>query len=368
MSSLPTFEEAWSGLRTVDKKSANILLGNGFSLGAHPGFAYGSLYDKALERQSISELAQRLFKRYGTNNFERVLNQLEEGEWLATQYELKGERMRVDLEEVKTALIEAIAAVHPGNIWDLGNVELSTIGEVLSRFKLIATVNYDLVLYWVLMNYMGDIGDQRHFEDGFRPSYSNRDILAFRGARLNKDGTIRKRTVCYLHGALHFARARGTRARGTVVKRRWGMENGSLIEQARDAIEGDDPPLFVAEGTWEAKRDQIADNEYLAWALERVGHASGVLFTYGWAMNDQDRHILDAIHANDKLKTIFVGVFDDFESKDGLDLRGRAKEFEDMPEELRRYGNDHIAPPIEVKFYDARSMPFWQSVDSGPFD
>ncbi len=182
-------------------------------------------------------------------------------------------------------------------------------------------------------------------------------------SKLNKDGSIRKRTVCYLHGALHFARAPGT-----VVKRRWGMENGSLIEQARDAIEDDNPPLFVAEGSWEAKRDQIAANEYLAWALERVGHMSGILFTYGWAMNEQDQHILEAIHANDKLKAVYVGVFDDFQSKGGLALQVRAKEFEDMPKELRRYGNNRVAPPIDVQYYDARSMPFWQSVDSGPFD
>ena len=363
MSDLLTFDEVWSGLNPEEQKSANIILGNGFSLGAHQGFAYDSLYDEAVERQSISELAQRLFERYGTNNFERVLNQLEEGVWLSRQYHQRTGRMRKDLEEVKNALIEAIAAVHPKNLSSLGNVDTDEIGETLSRFKLIATVNYDLMLYWVLMTYMDNIGDHWRFEDGFRPSYEDREVLAFRGVRLNKDGTIRKRTVCYLHGALHFARARGT-----VVKRRWGMENGSLIEQARDAIDDDDPPLFVAEGTWEGKRDQIADNEYLAWALERIGHMSGVLFTYGWAMNEEDDHILQAIHANDKLKTIYVGAFEDFQSQGGLALQVRAKEFEELPEEMRRSGNNHIAPPIDVKFYDARSVPFWKPAEAGPID
>ncbi len=135
MSSLPTFEEAWSGLKPEEEKSANIILGNGFSLGAHDGFAYGSLYDEAVERQSISDLAQRLFERYGTNNFERVLNQLEEGVWLGRQYRQRTVRMRADLEEVKSALIEAIAAVHPDNLWGLGNVDVHKIGDILTRLQ-----------------------------------------------------------------------------------------------------------------------------------------------------------------------------------------------------------------------------------------
>ena len=356
MNRLPSFDETWRQVEGMGSKEKHILLGNGFSLGAHPGFAYGSLYEEATNRKSISDLAQQLFERYGTNNFERVLNQLSEGEWLAGQYDLDAGRMGADREAVKAALIEAIAAVHPENLWDLEQANVQVIGDILSEFGIIATVNYDLILYWVLLNYMDDIKRPYRFEDGFRPSDANDGGLNFVGVPANQDGSIRKGTVCYLHGALHFARAGGR-----IVKRRWGLRNGSLVTQAREAIKDDDPPLFVAEGTWEAKREQIASSAYLAWALEQIGFMRGALFTYGWAMNEQDRHILEAIHANPRLKAIYVGVFDENESKDGLSLRARAKGLQEMPRELRTYNNRKFAPPIDVKFYDARSLVFWKS-------
>ena len=46
----------------------HVLLGNGFSIGAHEEFRYGSLFERA--KTSLPRRIQALFHRYGTTNFE----------------------------------------------------------------------------------------------------------------------------------------------------------------------------------------------------------------------------------------------------------------------------------------------------------
>ncbi len=363
MTDLPTFQDVWCGLSTQEKDSLNILLGNGFSIGAYEGFRYENLLKEAKDRGVIPDRVQACFERYGTNNFEKVLNQLSEAEWLADLYGWNKTTIQKDQEDVKKALIAAIAAVHPGNQADTPESLMVQSGEILSRFRLIATVNYDLILYWTVMAYMDDTGKRFHFKDGFRPLDQYGNILAFHQVRPKEDGTMQKRVICYLHGAIHL-----TRSNGMIVKRQWGVHGRSLTQQARDAIDNDDLPLFVAEGSSKNKKTQIMNDGYLAWALGQIELMSGVLFTYGWSAGDQDQHILEAIHANEKLKTIYVGVYDESTLTDRLALQSRAKKLLEMPRELRVFGNNHLAPLIEVEFYDAKSLPFWVDPGDLPFE
>ena len=68
----------------------HVLLGNGFSIGAHQQFQYGTLYEQA-KNASLPDHVIELFERYGTTNFEQVLRQLDEGQWLAEHYRLEPE-------------------------------------------------------------------------------------------------------------------------------------------------------------------------------------------------------------------------------------------------------------------------------------
>ena len=110
-----TFEDALSAASNMGGKK-HILLGNGFSIGAHQRFNYGTLYQQAVN-SGLSSRIRRLFRRYGTANFEEVLHQLEQGRWLVSQYGLGKSttvrEMAKDYETVKQSLIDSIAANHP---------------------------------------------------------------------------------------------------------------------------------------------------------------------------------------------------------------------------------------------------------------
>src|SRR5690606_17312521 len=93
-----------------------VLLGNGFTIGAHSQFQYGTLYEQA-KQAGLPNHVIELFERYGTTNFEQVLRQLDEGQWLAQHYEMQATNpnrdMGSDYGRLKQALVEAISASHP---------------------------------------------------------------------------------------------------------------------------------------------------------------------------------------------------------------------------------------------------------------
>ena len=348
MDALPSFDDAWGQVGT-DRNERHILLGNGFSIGAHPDFGYDRLYEVA-KTKGIPYRSEQLFDRYGTNNFEMVLNQLHESAWLAERYGLGASEIHADHEAVKRALIDAIATVHPDNLALLDYDDIERIGEFLRKFKIIATTNYDLILYWILNVFMEEIHLNRYsFQDGFGTARGDA------GGDLHFFGvpSSAARIVCYLHGGLHLARIHGT-----VRKRRWGFESGSLIEQARTAISNDQPPLFVSEGRKENKEGQIESNGYLTWALQQLRQLKGTIFTYGWALLDQDGHLTQAICANREISNLWVGVYDDPRSSGGLELQARAQRLSEVSTVSRARGRKP-GKPINVRFYDAKSLELW---------
>jgi hypothetical protein len=101
-------------------RTCYLLLGNGFSIACDPVFHYESLYEAAV-REGLSERAQELFGRLGTNNFEGVMRLLDDSHWVAQVYGLvkhKSEMLN-DLEIIKKTLIRVISKshlAHPGDI------------------------------------------------------------------------------------------------------------------------------------------------------------------------------------------------------------------------------------------------------------
>jgi hypothetical protein len=93
----------------------HLLLGNGFSIACDPIFKYEKLFEHAT-MSGLSEEAIGLFNYMGTNNFEGVLKQLEDCNWIANHYRIiPGVLERFFIEEyesVKTALIYAVTKTH----------------------------------------------------------------------------------------------------------------------------------------------------------------------------------------------------------------------------------------------------------------
>ena len=283
--SLMTFEDALSAASDMGGKK-HILLGNGFSIGAHQRFNYGTLYQQAVN-SGLSSRIKRLFIRYGTANFEEVLRQLEKGRWLALQYGLGKSRkvrdMAKDYETVKQSLIDSIAANHPASRNQVSARKLTNASRFLAAFDDVYTTNYDLLLYWASL-----VDDAFVFQDGFgRQPNTDEDFCVFLPV-----GSSSK-VIYFLHGALHLYTAAGE-----VRKMVWNTTGVPLIEQIKDSLDNRRYPLVVSEGSSASKLERIESSSYLSYCARKFENIQGSLFTYGTSISSQDSHIANWIVSN----------------------------------------------------------------------
>ena len=82
-----TYEEVLNQIKT--QKTVHLLIGNGFSVDCDGVFSYPSIYQEAVEN-GLSQRAQGLFEKLGTNNFEGVMHLLDNAQWVAQHYGLVG--------------------------------------------------------------------------------------------------------------------------------------------------------------------------------------------------------------------------------------------------------------------------------------
>jgi len=330
------------GLANEAGDRKHILLGNGFSIGAHGKFRYGTLYEQA-KKSGLSEHVQRLFDRYGTTNFEQVLRSLSEGIWLARLYGLKAADpeldMEVDHELIRNALVDAIASVHPASRKAVEDEKLLACRTFLDNFDSVFTTNYDLLLYWALM-----VIQPIRFKDGFwnqDADYPNALLFDDVPASPNSGDPF----IYFLHGALHLY-SEG----GQVLKVKWGSTNPPLIDQIKGALEEDRFPLIISEGDPERKKERIEGSGYLARCRRNFQKIEGNLFVFGSSLGEQDTHILQWIAQNQKIRRLFVGVHDNPVKDQNL---GMAKRIRDIVALYRRTN------PPKLVFYDSDSANVW---------
>jgi hypothetical protein len=218
-----------------------------------------------------------LFAKLDTPNFEAGMKALEDAALVESAYgnEKHAAELKADSSKLGKALVDAIRATHPEFQKDLAPVIPACI-DFLSNFTKVFTLNYDLLLYWV-------IAGSKNFGDGFG--------LAKRESGFMRPFTKDRRcNVFNLHGALHLFRT----AENEAEKR---VEEGGGILDAIDKtiIETGRFPLYVAEGTSAAKVVQIRGNAYLRTCYAELAALGDVLFVYGNSASEQDDHIYDAI-------------------------------------------------------------------------
>jgi hypothetical protein len=97
----------------------HLVLGNGFSIACQPSFNYRRLLDIV----TCSRTACDAFKCLSTADFESVMHSLEAAGELAENYGPQGHAtstaLREDAASLRTALIRAIAQIHPSNVFSL---------------------------------------------------------------------------------------------------------------------------------------------------------------------------------------------------------------------------------------------------------
>jgi Domain of unknown function (DUF4917) len=334
----------------------HLLLGNGFSIGCHPLFRYGTLYEQAL-KGGLSPQIQEVFAHYGTSNFEAVLKALDDLEALARIYKLRKSDISLDAkkdyESLQEALAKAIAAVHPENVGTISHDKYITCYRFISAFDAVFTLSYDLLLYWTSLHQDGlNDGERFRFGDGFGRNADTPDdrCVFLRSAIPPKQG------IYFLHGALHLATYEGE-----IQKLVWNYGT-PLITQIRMALKEKKYPLVVSEGRAVQKKERIESSSYLSHALRRFQSIEGKLVTYGVSFSPQDDHILEAIARNTKLTTLYVGLYGETHSADSERIISAANDLITRREAALgapAAGRGGKPKELTVEFFDSGTAPVW---------
>lgn len=336
---LATFGEA---LAACDGQKTHVLLGNGFSRALFDDiFAYQALFLRA-DFAALDPKVREAFTALGTMDFELVMKALRNAASLvhlyAPEHETLAAKFRRDADALREVLAQTIAHNHPARPGDVPVKAYSACRTFLSHFDHIYTLNYDLLLYWALMQ-AEVLPALRDPDDGFRqPEEGRAEYVSW-----NASESMYQR-VFYLHGALHLFDA------GAVLKKMTWVNTGlALIDQIRGALAQDYFPLIVSEGTTEEKKERIFHSGYLTRGYRSIAALPGALFTFGFAMSENDDHWLQCI-AKGKMKTLAVGLYGDPDSHGNKVIRERADAL------ARRRAPNR---PLRVMYYDAKSASVW---------
>ena len=336
------------------------MLGNGFSIACKPNiFNYKALYERA-KFDDYPEV-EKVFEVLNTEDFEVAIRALESSSKITPIYTGKSDAadcMKKHADALKHVLVETVADSHPANPNEVSEEQFAACRKFLSHFLhadgkgCVYTLNYDLLLYWALMHDDNPFGVPINLNttDGFGEDLDadDPDYVVWQA-----ESGANKQRLFHLHGALHLFDS------GAELKKyTWNRKGIPLVEQARDAINKDMYPLFVAEGTDGQKLTKIRHSAYLEHAYKSFSTTMKpgprvrqipVLFIYGHSLADNDRHILKQIGCG-TIPCIYISLYGDPDSDENKLIRKNAEKLKAM-----RYRSK----PLEITYFDAESAKVW---------
>jgi hypothetical protein len=345
-----SFEEAIEASGEVGG-NRHLLLGNGFSIACRPdAFAYRKLFDEA-DFGALSIEAEPLFELLGTADFEQAIEALRVSAEVLDLYSDAGgdliDQLGADADALKEALAEVLARKHPDLPGEIEDEEYSSARRFLAEFDgKIYTVNYDLLLYWTLMQ---TLEPELTSDDGFR---SDQEDETTEWVIWDDYGSFSQR-IFFLHGGLHLYDA------GSQLKKiTWKRTGIPLVDQIRTALAENVYPHVVTEGTSRQKMTRIEHSPFLHRGLKSLTRCGGSLFIYGHSLDANDEHVLARIE-NSKILSLYVSLHGDYDSDENRRIRERAElmiEHRARHEETKPKGRRNA---LEVDFFDAASASVW---------
>jgi hypothetical protein len=290
-----------------------------------------------------------LFKKLGTQDFEIAIRHLQDAATVLGVYQPSYKELLQTFEKdagvIKDALVSAIAKRHPDRPYDISEGQYRACRSFLAPFHHIFTLNYDVLLYWALMQDEVDDLDLRP-DDGFRHPEADPDLpyVSWQEAQSSN--------VHYLHGALHLF-DNGTE----IIKYTWSKTDKAIVDQIRDALDEDKYPLFVAEGNSESKVERILHIAYLHKALRSFetcfGPANNAIVIFGHSLAANDQHILRYIAAGGAAN-LLVGLYGDPASESNKAKIAKADELVALRTKVR---GDRFQ--LKVTFYKTETARVW---------
>ncbi|MGL6160873.1 DUF4917 family protein [Microbulbifer sp.] len=361
MADILTFQDAITDSSKYSKR--HLLLGNGFSIACRADiFHYESLFGQA-DFSAIPE-ARRVFEALGTQDFEEAIRALESGAKILPcyipEYSSAVDQMSTHAETLKDLLVSTIAGSHPVNpssvdearFWACRKFLSYFIGNNFNNGGHVFTLNYDLLLYWTLMNEGNPFAENPvdlKKNDSFGNDEDNpfADYVVWQG-----ETAAHSANIYFLHGALHLFDSGSE-----LQKYTWARSGERLVDQARSAIEQGKFPLFVAEGTSTQKKNKIRHNAYLYQGYKvltsNAQTGSHCFFIFGHSLAQNDDHILTRL-ARGKFKKLYVSIYGNPDSDTNKTIIQRANELA---------GQRHERYPLSIAFYDAATAKVWGEND-----
>jgi len=343
-----SFEAAWSAAEEniKDKRSTKgmrLLLGNGFSRAYDSSFNQTTLFDAIKEFKEHQNL-KKLFEHFGTSNFEGVLHILKEMQFVLGVYGMQDQGIKEDYEKIRDALAQAIVDVHPPNTNFVPQKNKEACFGFLDKFDTVYTVNYDLLLYWTVVQ-----EESHKFGDYFNRTEDTPDEYC----EYIEDGGRSGKHILFLHGGVHLFLKNGA-----TTKKVWGSK-APLIDQIKKEIENGYYPWVVAEGDSDSKMQQIKSNPYLFHAFTKLGSLKGQLFTFGFSFSKQDEHIVNAIVENIGIRYVWMGIRGDVKRDENKKLLKLAEDMVEKRKLLMEKKKIKNPEELEIKFYNAGGMDIW---------
>ncbi|RLG15217.1 DUF4917 domain-containing protein [Candidatus Pacearchaeota archaeon] len=306
-----------------------LLLGNGASIAVDSSFNYSSLFKQARGLGFLNTDIDKIFEYFDTSDFELVLRALWDAYQVTTFLKIKGAKIKNIYDQIREVLINTISEVHC--IYDEAKDNFASMAKFLKHFNTIASLNYDLVVYWTIL-----YANEKEEYDGFRDCFIHGEFQDdFEVLRDSYNSTL----VFYPHGNLVLAtdsygneikitRANDLYLLDTIVKR-WRRRNYS--------------PLFVSEGKSSQKLKAIRRSSYLNTVYDSVLPNLGkTIVIYGWSIGDNDKHILKKILKR-KVGRIAISVFG---KKDYEDKKDKIKKIRKLKPYLQA---------LDITLFDART-------------
>lgn len=271
---------SWSTLEGIGGWT-RLLVGNGASLAVSSRFAYDSLFTVASDTTAKDHLTAedlRLFTSFSTVNFELVLSALATSARVAAALAHDQSRMQARYASIRRALVHAVHRHHLA--WHhFRDAARAAIAAELSKFRFVYSTNYDLLLYWSMMQ-GSEVATFKDLFWGGRFDPENTEIWA------QNTSTV----VFYLHGGLHLY----TTVDGSTCKRTASFGT-NLLDAFSNGATDEAGPLFIAEGDGSDKLAAIYRSPYLLHAYTQLKETRGDLVVFGLSFGDSDQHLVAAI-------------------------------------------------------------------------
>lgn len=322
-------------------ENGNLIIGNGASVALHQKFRFDSLKEEAEKLRLFNEDISKLFIEFDTSDFELILRLVWHAKLVNKHLGIIDQKIDSAYENIKEALIKVVKEVHCEHS-DIAD-QLPQLYQFTKQFRTVVSLNYDLILYWILM-YGNRNEDGHRFKDCFQGSglFRNNWQDLRNPIRKEKEVTL----SLYQHGNLSIFRD----AKNTETKVQRGDFEG-LLEVITSQWEDNKIPLFVAEGTGTKKLESIKSSPYLSTifyeVLPDLITQKANLVIYGWSLGKQESHLVKQIFKNKQSGKVAISIFQNNQ--------------EECHRIYRLIKNEKVAPNIEIEFFDSQSSGCWNN-------